>query len=147
VKIEFVAADGTATTLKASTPLQAGEIFDGTVMRNNALVDFLKEQAAAAKAEGVLLSLHLTETKMNVSDPIIFGHAVEVYFKDLIEKHRDTLEELGVDFRNGFGDLTAKLATLPEAKKAEIEADIAAAYGSGPDLAMVNSDRGITNLH
>lgn len=147
VKIEFVAADGTATTLKASTPLKAGEIFDGTVMRKKALVAFLEEQVAAAKAEGVLFSLHLKATMMKVSDPIIFGHAVEVYFKDLIEKHRDTLEELGVDFRNGFGDLTAKLATLPEAKKTEIEADIAAAYGSGPDLAMVNSDRGITNLH
>ncbi|NLT71148.1 MAG: NADP-dependent isocitrate dehydrogenase, partial [Verrucomicrobiaceae bacterium] len=93
VKIEFVAADGTATTLKASTPLQAGEIFDGTVMRKKALVDFLEEQVAAAKAEGVLFSLHLKATMMKVSDPIIFGHAVEVYFKDLIEKHRDTLEE------------------------------------------------------
>jgi len=147
VKIEFIAADGTTTTLKASTPLKAGEIIDGTVMRRAALVAFLEEQVAAAKAEGILFSLHLKATMMKVSDPIIFGHAVEVYFKDLIAKHGDTFEELGVDFRNGFGDLTAKLATLPEAKKAEIEADIAATYAAGPDLAMVNSDLGITNLH
>ncbi len=147
VKIEFVAADGTVTTLKGATPLLAGEIFDGTVMRKKALVSFLEKQVAAAKAEGILFSLHLKATMMKVSDPIIFGHAVEVYFKDLIKKHGDTLKELGVDFRNGFGDLTAKLATLPDAKKAEIEADIAACYASGPDLAMVNSDLGITNLH
>ena len=147
VKIEFVAADGTVTTLKGATPLLAGEIFDGTVMRKKALVSFLEQQIAAAKAEGILFSLHLKATMMKVSDPIIFGHAVEVYFKDLIKKHGDTLKELGVDFRNGFGDLTAKLATLPDAKKAEIEADIAACYASGPDLAMVNSDLGITNLH
>jgi isocitrate dehydrogenase len=147
VAIEFVAADGTTTTLKASTPLKAGEIFDGTVMRKAALVAFLEDQVAAAKAEGVLLSLHLKATMMKVSDPILFGHAVQVYFKDLIAKHGETLKELGVDFRNGFGDLTAKLATLPADKKAEIEADIAAAYAAGPDLAMVNSDLGITNLH
>ena len=147
VKIEFVAADGTTTTLKASTPLKAGEIFDGTVMRKAALVAFLEDQVTAAKAEGVLLSLHLKATMMKVSDPILFGHAVQVYFKDLIAKHGETLKELGVDFRNGFGDLTAKLANLPADKKAEIEADIAAAYAAGPDLAMVNSDLGITNLH
>ncbi|MDP5006744.1 MAG: NADP-dependent isocitrate dehydrogenase, partial [Verrucomicrobiales bacterium] len=147
VAIEFVAADGTTTTLKASTPLKAGEIFDGTVMRKAALVAFLEDQVAAAKAEGVLLSLHLKATMMKVSDPILFGHAVQVYFKDLIAKHGETLKELGVDFRNGFGDLTAKLANLPADKKAEIEADIAAAYAAGPDLAMVNSDLGITNLH
>jgi isocitrate dehydrogenase len=147
VKIEFVAADGTTTTLKASTPLKAGEIFDGTVMRKAALVSFLEDQVTAAKAEGVLLSLHLKATMMKVSDPILFGHAVQVYFKDLIAKHGETLKELGVDFRNGFGDLTAKLANLPADKKAEIEADIAAAYAAGPDLAMVNSDLGITNLH
>ena len=147
VAIEFVAADGTTTTLKASTPLKAGEIFDGTVMRKAALVAFLEDQVAAAKAEGVLLSLHLKATMMKVSDPILFGHAVQVYFKYLIAKHGETLKELGVDFRNGFGDLTAKLANLPADKKAEIEADIAAAYAAGPDLAMVNSDLGITNLH
>ncbi|MDH4410167.1 MAG: NADP-dependent isocitrate dehydrogenase [Verrucomicrobiales bacterium] len=147
VKIEFVAADGTATVLKASTPLKAGEIFDATVMDKAALVTFLEEQVAAAKAEGVLLSLHLKATMMKVSDPIIFGHAVEVYFKDLISKHRATLDRLGVDFRNGFGDLAAKIESLPAAEKAAIEADIAAAYAAGPDLAMVNSDLGITNLH
>jgi isocitrate dehydrogenase len=147
VKIEFVAADGTATVLKASTPLKAGEIFDATVMHKAALVTFLEEQVAAAKAEGVLLSLHLKATMMKVSDPIIFGHAVEVYFKDLISKHRATLDRLGVDFRNGFGDLAAKIESLPAAEKAAIEADIAAAYAAGPDLAMVNSDLGITNLH
>ncbi|MBL9159079.1 MAG: NADP-dependent isocitrate dehydrogenase [Verrucomicrobiales bacterium] len=147
VKIEFVAADGSTTVLKASTPLKAGEIFDATVMRKKALVAFLEEQVAAAKAEGVLLSLHMKATMMKVSDPIIFGHAVEVYFKDLIAKHRATLDKLGVDFRNGFGDLVAKIESLPADEKAVIEADIAAAYAAGPDLAMVNSDLGITNLH
>ncbi|MBP9226092.1 MAG: NADP-dependent isocitrate dehydrogenase, partial [Verrucomicrobiales bacterium] len=147
VTIEFVAADGTVSALKGSTPLLEGEIIDGTVMQKEALVAFLAEQVAAAKAEGVLLSLHLKATMMKVSDPIIFGHAVEVYFKDLIAKHRDTLKELGVDFRNGFGDLVSKLPSLPAAKREEIEADIVAAYATGPDLAMVNSDLGITNLH
>ncbi len=132
VKIEFVAADGTTTVLKASTPLKAGEIFDATVMRKKALVAFLEEQVAAAKAEGVLLSLHLKATMMKVSDPIIFGHAVEVYFKDLIRKHQATLDRLGVDFRNGFGDLVAKIESLPAAEKAAIEADIAAAYAADP---------------
>ena len=116
-------------------------------MHKAALVTFLEEQVAAAKAEGVLLSLHLKATMMKVSDPIIFGHAVEVYFKDLISKHRATLDRLGVDFRNGFGDLVAKIESLPAAEKAAIEADIAATYAAGPDLAMVNSDLGITNLH
>lgn len=147
VKIEFVAGDGSTTVLKASTPLNAGEIFDATVMRKKALVAFLEEQVAAAKAEGVLLSLHLKATMMKVSDPIIFGHAVEVYFKDLIEKHRVTLDRLGVDFRNGFGDLVAKIENLPAAEKAAIEADVVACRAAGPDLAMVNSDLGITNLH
>ncbi len=147
VKIEFVAADGGTTVLKASTPLKAGEIFDATVMRKKALVAFLGEQVAAAKAEGVLFSLHLKATMMKVSDPILFGHAVEVYFRPLVEKHRATLDRLGVDFRNGFGDLVAKIESLPADEKAVIEADIAACYEAGPDLAMVNSDLGITNLH
>jgi isocitrate dehydrogenase len=147
VKIEFVASDGAITVLKASTSLKAGEIFDATVMRKKALVAFLEEQVAAAKAEGVLLSLHLKATMMKVSDPIIFGHAVEVYFKDLIEKHRVTFDRLGVDFRNGFGDLVAKIESLPAAEKAAIEADVVACRAAGPDLAMVNSDLGITNLH
>ncbi|HRQ88023.1 MAG TPA: NADP-dependent isocitrate dehydrogenase [Bacteroidia bacterium] len=147
VKIQFVAADGSVTVLKASTPLKAGEIIDGTVLRKQALLAFLEEQVAAAKAEGVLFSLHLKATMMKVSDPIMFGHAVEVYFKDLVAKHAATLDRLGVDFRNGFGDLVAKIATLPADEKAAIEADIAACYEAGPDLAMVNSDLGITNLH
>jgi isocitrate dehydrogenase len=147
VRIEFVAADGTVTELKGATPLKAGEILDATVMRKAALVAFLEEQVAAAKAEGVLFSLHLKATMMKVSDPILFGHAVEVYFKDLVQKHQATLDRLGVDFRNGFGDLVAKIDSLPAEEKAAIEADIAAAYEAGPDLAMVNSDLGITNLH
>jgi isocitrate dehydrogenase len=147
VKIEFIGADGATKVLKESTPLKAGEILDGTYMSKAALVDFLAAQIAKAKADGVLFSLHMKATMMKVSDPIIFGHAVEVFFKDLIAKHADTLKELGVDFRNGFGDLIAKLDKLPADKKAEIEADIQAAYQNGPALSMVNSDKGITNLH
>ncbi len=147
VCIEFVATDGTVTILKESTPLLAGEIIDGTVMRKAALLSFLEDQIAAAKASGVLFSLHMKATMMKVSDPIIFGHAVEVYFKDVITKHADLIEDLGVDFKNGLGDLIAKIASLPADEKAEIEADLEAAYESGPDLAMVNSDLGITNLH
>ena len=147
VKIEFIGADGTTKVLKESTPLKAGEILDATFMSKAALVDFLASQIAKAKADGVLLSLHMKATMMKVSDPIIFGHAVEVFFKDLIAKHAATLKELGVDFRNGFGDLVAKLDKLPADKKAEIEADIQAAYAAGPGLSMVNSDKGITNLH
>ncbi|MEI6177452.1 MAG: NADP-dependent isocitrate dehydrogenase [Verrucomicrobiota bacterium] len=147
VKIEWVGGDGTTKILKASTPLKAGEIIDGTVMRKKALVAFIGEQIARAKADGVLFSLHMKATMMKVSDPIIFGHAVEVFFKDLIEKHTATLKDLGVDFKNGFGDLIAKLDKLPTGKKAEIEADIEAAYANGPALAMVNSEKGITNLH
>ncbi len=146
-KIEFIGADGATTVLKESTPLKAGEILDGTFMSKAALVDFLAGQVAKAKADGVLFSLHLKATMMKVSDPIIFGRAVEVFFKDLIAKHAATLQELGVDFNNGFGDLVAKLDKLPADKKAEIEADIKAAYESGPSLSMVNSDKGITNLH
>ncbi|MGV3663532.1 MAG: NADP-dependent isocitrate dehydrogenase, partial [Prosthecobacter sp.] len=147
VKIEFVGADGSTKVLKESTPLKAGEILDGTFLSKAALVSFLGEQIAKAKADGVLFSLHMKATMMKVSDPIIFGHAVEVFFKDLIAKHAATLKELGVDFRNGFGDLVAKMEKLPADKKAEIEADIKAAYESGPALSMVNSDKGITNLH
>ncbi|MDB6135593.1 MAG: Monomeric isocitrate dehydrogenase [Verrucomicrobiales bacterium] len=147
VKIEFTGADGTGRVLKASTPLQAGEILDATFMSKAALVAFLAEQIAQAKADGVLFSLHMKATMMKVSDPIIFGHAVEVFFKDLIAKHAVRLKELGVDFRNGFGDLVAKIAKLPDGQKAEIEADIEAAYAAGPGLSMVNSDKGITNLH
>ena len=147
VKIEFVGADGTTKVLKEKTPLKAGEILDGTFLSKKALVAFLSEQIAKAKADGVLFSLHLKATMMKVSDPIIFGHAVKVFFKDLIAKHADTLKELGVDFNNGFGDLVAKLDKLTADKKAAIEADIQAAYAAGPALSMVNSDKGITNLH
>jgi len=147
VKIEHIATDGTVTVLKASTPLKAGEILDATVMRKAALTAFLETQIARAKADGVLFSVHLKATMMKVSDPIIFGHVVKVFFKDLIAKHAATLTELQVDFNNGFGDLIAKLDKLPDDKKAEIEADIALAYENGPALAMVNSDKGITNLH
>jgi len=147
VRIEFVADGGATTVLKASTPLLAGEIIDATVMNRNALVDFLGEQVARAKNEGLLFSLHLKATMMKVSDPIIFGHAVRVYFQDLLAKHGPLLDEIGVDFRNGFGDLVAKLDQLPPGAKAEVEADIRACLANGPALAMVNSDKGITNLH
>jgi hypothetical protein len=120
---------------------------DATKIRKKALVAFFEQQIAKAKADGVLFSLHMKATMMKVSDPIIFGHAVSVFFKDLIAKHAATLAEIGVNFSNGFGDLIAKLDKLPADKKAEIEADIQAAYASGPALAMVNSDKGITNLH
>jgi len=142
-KIEFVAADGGVTVLKESTPLLAGEVFDGTKMSRRALVTFLDEQIARAKSEGILFSLHMKATMMKVSDPIIFGICVEV----LLAKHGATFEELGVDFRNGFGDLLNRLDQLPADTKAEIEADIDSAFANGPDLAMVNSDKGITNLH
>jgi isocitrate dehydrogenase len=147
VKITFIAEDGTTTVLKESTPLKAGEILDATFMSKAALRDFLSTQISRAKSEGLLLSLHMKATMMKVSDPIIFGHAVEVFFKDLIAKHSQTLATLGVDFRNGFGDLIAKLEKLPADQKAAIEADILAAYQNGPALSMVNSDKGITNLH
>lgn len=146
-KIEFVSENGDATALKESTPLLAHEIFDATTLSRAALMAFLEEQIARAKAEGVLFSLHMKATMMKVSDPAIFGVCVEVFFKDLIAKHCATFDELGVDFRNGFGDLLARLDQLPGDKKAEIEADIDAAMKNGPDLAMVNSDKGITNLH
>ena len=146
-KIEFMAEDGSAATLKESTSLLAGEVFDGTKMSRKALVAFLGEQIARARSEGVLFSLHLKATMMKVSDPIIFGVCVEVFFKDLVAKHGATFEEIGVNFNNGFGDLLARLDQLPADKKAEIEADIDAAFDNGPNLAMVNSDKGITNLH
>ena len=146
-KIELVAADGPVTVLKESTPLLAGEILDGTFMSKNALTAFLDAQIAEAKLAGVLLSLHMKATMMKVSDPIIFGHAVKVFFKDVIALHADVLEPLNIDYNNGFGDFLAKIETLPADKKAAIGADIAKAYEDGPALAMVNSDKGITNLH
>jgi isocitrate dehydrogenase len=146
-KIELVVADGSVTVLKESTPLLAGEILDGTFMSKKALTTFLDAQLAEAKLAGILFSVHLKATMMKVSDPIIFGHAVKVFFKDLIAIHADVLEPLHIDYNNGFGDLVSKIQNLPAAEKAAIEADIAKAYDNGPALAMVNSDRGITNLH
>jgi isocitrate dehydrogenase len=147
VKIELVSANGSVRVLKEKTELKAGEILDATVLSKRALVEFLGEQMTTAKKDGVLLSLHLKATMMKVSDPIIFGCAVQVFFKDLLAKHAGVIKELGVDLNNGFGDLVSKIQSLPADKKAEIEADIKAAYESGPTLAMVNSDKGITNLH
>ena len=147
VRIEFVDAGGAVKVLKEKTPLKAGEILDGTVMRKQALVVFYEEQIARAKRDGVLFSLHLKATMMKVSDPILFGHAVRVFFKDVFAKHDATFTALGVDLNNGFGDLVEKLEKLPADQKAAIEADIQAAYAQGPGVAMVNSDQGITNLH
>jgi isocitrate dehydrogenase len=146
VRIEFRANGGPVEILKETTALKAGEILDATVMRKAALVAFLEDQIAEAKAGGLLFSLHLKATMMKVSDPIIFGHGVRVFFKDLISKHATTIKELNVDFRNGFGDLLTKIQSLPADKRAEIENDIQAAYANGPAVAMVNSDKGITNL-
>jgi len=147
VRIEFVAADGAVKVLKDKTALKAGEILDATRMSRRALVAFYEQQIARAKADGVLFSLHLKATMMKVSDPILFGHAVRVFFKDLLARHAATLAELGVDLNNGFGDLVEKLQKLPAERRAAIEADIQAAYAAGPGVAMVNSDQGITNLH
>ncbi|HEY8994351.1 MAG TPA: NADP-dependent isocitrate dehydrogenase, partial [Lacunisphaera sp.] len=155
VRIEFVpdqtgsdASNGPEVkVLLPKLNLKAGEILDGTVLRKAALLAFLEKQVARAKAEDILFSVHLKATMMKVSDPIIFGHVVRVFFKDLLAKHAATFAALGVDLNNGFGDLLAKIQTLPADQKAAIEADIAAAYASGPALAMVNSDKGITNLH
>ncbi|MFA5493802.1 MAG: NADP-dependent isocitrate dehydrogenase [Porticoccaceae bacterium] len=147
VRIELVAGDGSTKVLKDKTPLLAGEVIDAAVMSRRALREFFAAQIAEAKESGVLLSLHLKATMMKVSDPIMFGHAVTVFFKDLFARHEATLEALGVDTNNGLGDLYAKIKTLPDDQRAAIEADIAAAYQQGPALAMVNSDKGITNLH
>jgi len=147
VRIELAGADGKTTVLKAKTALDAGEVIDAAVMSAKALRAFYGEQIADAKAKGVLFSLHLKATMMKVSDPIMFGHAVSVYFADLVAKHGETLKKLGVNFNNGFGDLVTKIASLPEAERKAIEADIQAVYAKQPGLAMVNSDKGITNLH
>ena len=147
VRIELVEANGSTTVLKDHLELQAGEVLDGTFMSVKALEDFLSGQLSSTKEAGILFSLHMKATMMKVSDPIIFGHCVKVFYKDVFEKHAATLAELGVDVKNGIGDLYTKMETLPADKKAEIESDIADVYTSAPDLAMVNSDRGITNLH
>jgi len=147
-RIEFAPADGSAPkVLLEKLPLLAGEIIDATRLSKRALVSFYEAQIARAKAEGVLFSLHLKATMMKVSDPILFGHAVRVFFKDVLTKHADTLAQLGVDLNNGLGDLLEKIKTLPAAERSAIEADVAAALASGPAVAMVNSDQGITNLH
>ncbi|MDD5434769.1 MAG: NADP-dependent isocitrate dehydrogenase [Nitrospira sp.] len=146
-KIEFVAQDGKTTDLKEKTTLKAGEIIDAAVMSRRELRKFYEEQIQDAKNKGVLFSLHLKATMMKVSDPIMFGHAVSVFFKDVFEKHASVIKELGYDPNNGLGDLYTKIKNLPEAKRLEIEADISACYGSRAWVAMVNSDKGITNLH
>ncbi len=146
-RIELVGADGKVTVLKAKTPIQAGEIIDAAVMSRKALRAFFAEQIEAAKKEGVLFSLHVKATMMKIADPIIFGHAVSTFFADVIEKHAATLKKLEVNLNNGFGDLLAKIETLPEPEKKAIKDDIAAEYAKRPGLAMVNSDKGITNLH
>jgi len=147
VKIEHVNSAGERTILKEKTTVELGEVIDATVMRCGALNEFYEAQMQDAKAKGVLMSLHLKATMMKVSDPIIFGHAVKVFFKDVFERHQAVLEDLGVNVNNGWGEVEAKIETLPDAKRKEIQADIRACYESRPDLAMVNSDRGITNLH
>lgn len=147
VKIEFVAGDGNVTVLKKKLDLQEGEVIDASVMNVRALRKFFTEQIEDAKREGILLSLHLKATMMKVSDPIMFGHAVSLYYKDVFEKHAAVLEGLGVNANNGLGDLLGKIKKLPDAKRAEIEADIQEVYKKRPALAMVDSDRGITNLH
>ena len=147
VRIEHVATDGTVTVLKESTPLLAGEVIDASCMSRNALRAFFAEQVEDAKKQDVLFSIHMKATMMKVSDPIIFGHCVEVFFKDVFEKHAATFNELGVNANIGLGDVFAKVATLPADKKAEIEADLKAALDNGPAMAMVDSDKGITNLH
>jgi len=147
VRIEHVDADGNVTVMKDNLALLAAEVIDSTVMRKKALVAFLEGEIADAKAKGILFSLHMKATMMKVSDPIIFGHAVKVYFKNVFDKHGAVLEELGVNVNNGFGDLLTKIEALPAEQKAAIEADIQTAYDNGPDLAMVDSDKGITNLH
>ena len=147
VKIEFVGQDGSVKELKPSFPLLAKEIIDTSVLNKNALVAYFEQQIEAAKQQDVLLSLHLKATMMKVSDPVIFGHAVKVYYKDVFAKYGDLFAELGVDVNNGIGDVYAKIEALPAEQKAEIIAAIEAVYATQPPLAMVDSDRGITNLH
>ena len=147
VKISFTADSGETTVLKDSTPVLAGEVIDSTCMNKNALCAFIEEAIETAQNEGILLSLHLKATMMKVSDPIMFGHAVRVYYKDVFEKHAEVFNEVGVDTRNGLGDVYAKIISLSDEKQKEIEADIAAVYSTRPALAMVDSDKGITNLH
>jgi isocitrate dehydrogenase len=147
LKIELIADDGTTQVLKEKTSVLEGEVIDASLMSVKNLRAFFEQATQDAKEEGVLLSLHMKATMMKVSDPIIFGHAVSVYYKDVFEKHAATFEKLGVDTRNGLGDVYAKIAGLPAAEREAIEADLQAVYKTRPELAMVNSDKGITNLH
>ncbi|OCL87107.1 Isocitrate dehydrogenase [NADP] [Aliarcobacter thereius] len=146
-KISFIGKDGKETVLKASLPLENGEVVDATKMSSKSLQEFYQKSIDEAKKRDVLLSLHLKATMMKVSDPIMFGFAVKVYFKDLLAKHNDTFTKIGVNFNNGLGDLYSKLDQVDDAKRAEILADIDAVYSTQPRLAMVNSAKGITNLH
>ena len=147
VQIAHVDTNGAKSILKERVAVLAGEIIDATYLSVNALLSFLEEEITDAKDKGLLFSLHMKATMMKVSDPIIFGHAVRVFFKPVFDKYHETFERIGVDVNNGFGDLIAKIAYLDETEKNEIEAAILACYAQRPDLAMVNSDRGITNLH
>ncbi len=147
VRIELVAEDGSITVLKDGLKLQAGEVIDSSCMSRTRLREFLAREIDDAKSQDVLLSVHLKATMMKVSDPIIFGHAVSVYFADVFEKHAATFAEIGVNPNNGLGDLFTRIASLPDDKQTEIRADIEAVYEKRPRLAMVDSDRGITNLH
>ena len=147
IKIVHTDSNGTTTILKDSLALLKGEIIDATLLSKKNLLTFFEEQIADAKANNVLFSLHMKATMMKVSDPIIFGHAVKVFFKDVFTKHAETLDEIGVDVNNGFGNLIEKIQSLPEAKRKEIQADIDTAFKNGPAIAMVNSNKGITNLH
>ena len=147
LRIEHVAADGTVTVLKESVPVLAGEVVDATFMSVAALQEFLTAEIADAKAKGVLFSLHMKATMMKVSDPIIFGHAVKAFFANVFEAHGDALDGAGVNVNNGLGNLIDALDDMPTETREAIEADLAAAYAAGPDMAMVNSDKGITNLH
>lgn len=147
VRIRHLTLDNTETVLREGIALKAGEVIDASCMNRNALCEFLTEEIDDAKAQGVLMSLHLKATMMKVSDPIIFGHAVTVYYRDVFKKHAEKFESLGVDPNNGIGDVYTKIGNLPENERAEIEADIQACYSNRPEMAMVDSDRGITNLH
>jgi isocitrate dehydrogenase len=146
-RIEFIGQDGKTTVLKPKVALQAGEVIDATFMSARALRTFLEEQIQDAQKKGVLFSIHMKATMMKISDPKIFGHAVTVYYKDVFEKHADTFKKLGVDPDNGIGDLYIKIKALPDDQRKAIEADIQEVYKKRPPMAMVNSDKGITNLH
>ncbi|EKU24262.1 NADP-dependent isocitrate dehydrogenase [Xanthomonas graminis] len=147
VRIELVGKDGSVTVLKEKTAVQAGEIIDAAVMSKRALASFVQAQIADAKQQGVLFSLHLKATMMKVSDPIMFGVVVGAFYQEVLDKHAEALKQVGFDPNNGIGDLYARIATLPDAQRAQIQADLQAVYAQRPALAMVNSDKGITNLH